>query len=250
MDVLNKHYGFNVEVAKKLGVNCAIMLQNLEFWTKHNEANDLNFFDGRYWTYNSVKAFAAIFPFWTTKQVRTILEKLEKNGYIVSGCYNKAYYDKTKWYSVNAFAQTGKTPLPKRANEIAQSGKPIPDINTDIKPDLKHSSKNEFLQLESPKKEVNSLMSIFWEKNKSINYANKTERKACEWLIEQVGIDKAMLICKIMINVEQGSEGYPPLVTRPIDIKNKWGQIQAYISRKKEVFNRDQKVNDAYNKLK
>ena len=54
---------FKSSVAKVIGVTGAIILNNLHYWINHNEANEKNFFDGCYWTYNSIKAFCEQFPF-------------------------------------------------------------------------------------------------------------------------------------------------------------------------------------------
>lgn len=123
-------HSFDPEIAKKVGVNAAVLYQNIVWWTQRNAANDRHFHDGRYWTYNSIKAFDALFPYLTTKQIRTALDKLEEAGLIMSGTFNKAGYDRTKWY-----CPLGQIDLPKKANGDAQEGEPIPDVNTDIKPD-------------------------------------------------------------------------------------------------------------------
>lgn len=94
-------YGFNVEIAQKLGVNEAIVIRNFQHWLKKNEANNANFHDGRYWTYNSIGAFCKIFPFWTEHQIRNILKKLMTEGILIKGNFNKSPYDKTIWYSIN-----------------------------------------------------------------------------------------------------------------------------------------------------
>lgn len=98
-------HSFDIEVAKKLGVNCAVIMKHIYFWVEKNKANEKNFHDGRYWTYNSVKAFEEIFPYMTTMQIRTALGKLEANGLIECGCYNTDPYDKTKWYTVTEYAE-------------------------------------------------------------------------------------------------------------------------------------------------
>lgn len=71
-------YSFDTELAQKLGVNEAILLQNIVFWLL-NKANGSNYYD-TYWTYNSHKAFKELFPFWTENQIRRILESLWKRG--------------------------------------------------------------------------------------------------------------------------------------------------------------------------
>ena len=92
-------HSFNIDIAAEYGIECAILLKHLYFWIKKNEANDENFFDGRYWTYNSVKAFSVLFPYMTERKVRYTLEKMEEQGLIVVGNYNKSQYDRTKMWT-------------------------------------------------------------------------------------------------------------------------------------------------------
>lgn len=132
---------FNVELAKKYGMAEAVLINHFEYWLEHNLANDVNFFDGRYWTYNSMKAFAEIFPYLSEKKIRNALKNLQDAGLIITGNFNKSAYDRTLWY---AFSDLAESILPKRqmdfskkANQNIQKGEPIPDNNTDNKPDNK-----------------------------------------------------------------------------------------------------------------
>lgn len=129
---------FDSDVAVVVGSKEAVILNNLYWWIKKNQANGKNFHDGHYWTYNSIAAFSDLFPFWTSKVIRSTLDKLEADGYIITGNYNKVSYDRTKWYALTekAFALVGKSILPrgqmeipKKANGNAQQGKPIPVLN-------------------------------------------------------------------------------------------------------------------------
>ena len=125
-------HSFDPDIAARVGCNAAVIYQNLFYWAEKNAANGRHFYDDRWWTYNSVSAFADLFPYLTGKQIRTALDKLETSGLIISGCFNKSAYDRTKWYSPTCL--NAKTDLPKKSNEIALKGEPIPDINTDNKP--------------------------------------------------------------------------------------------------------------------
>jgi len=102
------NYSFNVNVAIYLkNVNEAVFIQNIAFWILHNKANKTNFYDGYYWTYNTLDSFSEIFPFWTYDQIRTIIKNLEKKNILLTGSYNKKKYDKTKWYTLdNEFSKT------------------------------------------------------------------------------------------------------------------------------------------------
>lgn len=100
---------FDPQIAVKYGVNAAILLQNIAYWCEHNEANDKNYNDGLYWTYNSAKAFTELFPYMSDWQVRKALSVLVDDGLIVTGNYNQSTYDRTLWYAIT---EKGKSILP------------------------------------------------------------------------------------------------------------------------------------------
>lgn len=133
---------FDVEIASKYGLTEAILLNNIYFWLQHNQANEKNFYDGYYWTYNSIKTFTMLFPYLTEKKIRNALSNLENSGLIKTGNYNRSSYDRTKWYTLT---ELGTSILTKRqieicqkANENNQKVEPIPYINTYIKTDNKN----------------------------------------------------------------------------------------------------------------
>lgn len=91
---------FDVKVAEVCGVNSAIILYNLNFWIKKNEADEKYYFKGSYWTYGSKKTLSKLFPYFTDRQVRTALDKLKEAGLIIVDCFNKNPYDRTNWYAI------------------------------------------------------------------------------------------------------------------------------------------------------
>lgn len=132
------HHYFNVDIAKEYGINAAVLLENIGYWVKLNEANETNFFDGNYWTYNSRRAYQELFPYMSKRQVDTAFEKLINAGLIITGNYNKLAYDRTLWY---ALTQKGKSILhfgvmdnPEMSNGQPRNVPPIPDINPVSKP--------------------------------------------------------------------------------------------------------------------
>ena len=127
-------HSFDPAIAGKAGVNAAVIYQNIAFWVEKNRANNKHLHEGRYWTYNSMRAFEELFPYLTQKQIRTAIDKLIDCGLIVAGNFNKAGYDRTKWYSLQ-----GQIELPSRANGNDQKGEPIPDSKPDSKQDISSS---------------------------------------------------------------------------------------------------------------
>lgn len=131
-----KHY-FNIEVAKEVGINAAVVFENISFWVNHNAKTGRNERDGEYWTYGTQKDIAAQFEYLTIKQTRTALEKLEASGYIKTGNYNRHAYDRTRWFTLTekgiSISPKDEKVLPFRANGKDNKGEPIPDIKTDNK---------------------------------------------------------------------------------------------------------------------
>lgn len=129
-------HSFDIEIAEKYGISESILLQHLWFWIEKNKANEKNFYDGTYWTYNSTKAFVKLFPYMTQRQIQNALKRLKDKGIIKTGNYNKSAYDRTLWY---AFTELGKSIMQKckmentdLSNGLYENVTPIPDINTNI----------------------------------------------------------------------------------------------------------------------
>ena len=148
------HHYFNTEIAKEVGVNAAVILENIAHWVLKNKANDKNFYDGHYWTYNSRTAMTALFPYLSEKQVRYALDALRKADMVITGNYNKSSYDRTLWYTVSDSCAKKYFPelldWPKMANELDCVGQPIPDINTNNKPDNNTSQQTDSSANDAP----------------------------------------------------------------------------------------------------
>jgi len=114
-------HSFDPDIAAQVGLNAAVIYQNVLWWCEKNAANGDNIHDGKAWTYNSVAAFAVLFPYLTAKQIRTALDSLIEKGLVMVGNYNKDARDRTRWYAI-----TRQLDLPQRASTFAQEGAPLP----------------------------------------------------------------------------------------------------------------------------
>lgn len=131
-------HNFNLSIAKKFGVEEAIIIHNIYFWTLKNKANGKHFHDGNYWTYNSIEAFTELFPYWSRRQIERILKNAVEKGAIIKGNYNKIAYDRTTWYAltetVKSIYANGEMETTEWGNGSTQSGETIPDSKPDSKP--------------------------------------------------------------------------------------------------------------------
>jgi len=118
------------KLAKEVGLNEAIFVQQLHYWT-NGKASKL--IDGKRWIYNTYKDWQNNFPFWSNATIRRTIASCEKQNIIFVGNYNRAGFDKTKWYAVNyevidgmskRIAQNEQTNESKRANGTAQNEQP------------------------------------------------------------------------------------------------------------------------------
>ena len=88
-------YHFDGDVAEKFGTDCATFISHMQYWIAKNAANERHFYEGRYWTYNSLSALERLFPFWTRRQIERIIRDLKKAGVLLTGHYSKNSYDRT-----------------------------------------------------------------------------------------------------------------------------------------------------------
>lgn len=98
MDYIDHH--FRVDLAQKFGIDTAVFLHDVYYWVKHNKLNQKNFFEGRYWTYNTMTAFCENHPYWSRRQIERIITSCKDNGLLLVGCFNKDARDRTKWYTL------------------------------------------------------------------------------------------------------------------------------------------------------
>lgn len=89
------------ELAALVGLNEAIVLQQVHYWTVQNQKTGKNCVDGHYWTYNTYREWQKQFPWWSIDTIKRTITRLVKRGILVTGTFNKAGFDRTKWYRIN-----------------------------------------------------------------------------------------------------------------------------------------------------
>ena len=128
---------FDPEIALEVGVNAAVIYQNISFWCERNEANNENMHEGRAWTYNSVKAYGQLFPYLTSDQIRRALEKLVECGLLGVGNFQEDARNRTKCFCV--LRQSHLATMPAPFGTDAKCTKDT-DVNTDINTDVKENA--------------------------------------------------------------------------------------------------------------
>jgi hypothetical protein len=91
----------NLALAVKYGTNESLFLTNLCFWIEKNKANRVHYHDGHYWVYNTMEAWAELFPYFSKDQIRRLINKMKSQAILLVGVYNRIHYDRTQWYSVS-----------------------------------------------------------------------------------------------------------------------------------------------------
>ena len=171
--VIFMFHSFDIDIAKEYGVNEAIILYNIAFWVDTNRKNDRNLFDGRYWTYNSAKAFQEQFPYMSVRTIQRVIKNLIDNGLILSGKFSSDSRNRTNYYTLTdygasitidwrvALRQNGNTGYDKLTeclfNKNTNSNTDINDSNNDIHiPPISPT-------LASEKEKIELLFADFWK---------------------------------------------------------------------------------------
>ena len=171
---------FNPKVAQVIGVNAAILFEELCALILHSETNELNFKDNRYWAYQSYTAFQKIHFYLTERQIQSAINDLEINGFIVSGNFNISPFDKTKWYAIG---ENGYKFYEERAGfEVHRYSEPKEEVIEPVVQD-EQDEEQELFTLEADEEPLdtqepeNSVFPFndFWER-----YGKKVGRTQCE----------------------------------------------------------------------
>lgn len=154
------------KLATLIGLNEAIVIQQVHYWLKHKQDAGQDFIDGHYWVYNTYEQWQEQFPFWSVRTLKRIFTSLEKSGLLLTANYNKAGFDKTKWYSINynvlnnldsTSCQSGTIVVPTCHHGVCQNDTTNTIDYTEITP------KTSFNVLNGAVSETNTTQSSSWK---------------------------------------------------------------------------------------
>lgn len=89
----------NPALAEKIGLNEAIILQQLNYWLTRTGSGVSH--DGVQWVYNTYSDWREQAPFFSERTIQRAILKLEKIGIIRSEMIRKSKGDRTKFYTIN-----------------------------------------------------------------------------------------------------------------------------------------------------
>lgn len=75
----------------------AVILQQIHYWLERST----NLKDGYKWVYNSMAEWNKQFPWIAIATLKRKFKSLEDENLLITGNYNRAKFDKTKWYRIN-----------------------------------------------------------------------------------------------------------------------------------------------------
>lgn len=118
---------------------------------------------------------------------------------------------------------------------------PVDKIRLDkIRLDKISTSELECSQNKELNKQIAEILSEFKQINSAINFGHKTNRKACQDLIEEHGFEQAMKITKFAIKVQ--GKPYMPVITTPYQLVQKMAQLKFNTQQQIEKSNQSSKV--------
>lgn len=177
------------------------------------------------------------------KVIRATLQELERFGLLTR--VNRPKDKNGKWtgyeYTLHeSITDIPKPPLPKavgRENGNTDLGEDISNkdyskqdiVINNILADKSAEAETEHLKI---KDDVNSILDEFYKFNPGLNFGNKTQRDATQFLINKFGKDE--LIGMITWFKDKMSDRFCPVATTPLAFKNKLGEIMVYAEKLKQ----------------
>lgn len=170
------YHSFDEDIAAEYGIPESIILCNIAFWVEKNTINKHNYFEGRYWTYNSFAAFQKLFKYMSESTIKRTIKRLKEEGLILTGNFNEDRFVQTNYYTLtdkgaklvfkrtNGECQNDTSTQVELTECIFNNNTPNTDINSTVvnKPSI----------IPREVAELDSMFEQFWE-----SYPKKVDKK-------------------------------------------------------------------------
>lgn len=177
---------FDEQIATAYGIPEAVLLNDIMYWEKHNRINGRNFFNGRYWTYNTFKAFTEIYPYFSERTIKRTIQHLLDADLILVGNFDNDRFKHTNYYTLTDKAMEYFYNRPNREckNDTIGSATMTPSYNNISNIDIDNTNINNteitlgesLVSAETKRKK--DLFTQFWDAYPKCK--RKVDRKGCE----------------------------------------------------------------------
>ena len=134
------YHRFNVEVATRYGVPCALVLGHIDYLVEKARTDGEKKRNGKYWVSKSVKKIAELYPYYTENTIRRAIERLRQEKLIETGHFPTNECPSTLWYTLT---KKGKSMLQKGGDDLAI----LPNQNGTSAETIRHESQNDLTPL-------------------------------------------------------------------------------------------------------
>jgi hypothetical protein len=187
-------------------------------------------------TIKATTAFMAERMRWTDKRVRKNKKLLLDNGYI-EDVQKKQNNKIVGWYlKIIYLVSISHTVVNRTGWETSQGGKEggqvlYKETKSALKENLSALKRNRSTSENKFSQEIVDIMELFSQINPSIQYGNKTQRKACEDMLKRFGYESTIKMVKQVLGV-QGNK-YAPTATTPYTMYQKLADFKVYFDKQK-----------------
>ena len=93
---MSMYHSFDIEIAEKIGLENAIVLEQIRTEIGYYKSSKQNFHNGKYWSCNTGTAVQSMFPYWNIEKICQTLKNLRDVG-LIEG-YRSFENDKFLYY--------------------------------------------------------------------------------------------------------------------------------------------------------
>ena len=215
-----------------IGVTGALFLSQALYWTKRTRE-----IDG--WFYKTISDWEEETGL-SEREQRTIKKTLQDKNLIIiekRGLPARNYFKVNTEKLIKMLVQANRkscqndstSPVETTALDPSKRQHPlIQRVHTETTTDIISS------ELGSQVKEI---MQVFYEINPTLNWGNKTTRKACENMIAKFGFEGTIGMAKQIVSVH--GKAYAPVATTPYEMMMKLSKFKAYFDAEKDKLSKN-----------